>query len=75
MVLLKVRLQYERNVVHARQRARDLAEMLGFDRQDQVRIATATSELARNAFRYARLGLVEFAVTAVAPASRTWIRC
>ena len=65
MVLLKLRLQYERNVVHARKRARDLAEMLGFDRQDQVRLATATSELARNAFRYAREGTVEFAVAAI----------
>ena len=63
MVLFKVRLQYDRNVVHARQRARDLAEMLGFDRQDQVRLATATSELARNAFRYAREGTVEFSLS------------
>ena len=60
--VLKLRLQHERHVVHARQRAREIAEMLGFDRQDQVRLATATSELARNAFRYARDGTVEFAV-------------
>ncbi len=68
MVLLKLRLQYERNVVHARQRARDLAEMLGFDRQDQVRLATATSELARNAFRYAREGMVELSLSTHAAA-------
>ncbi len=60
--VLKLRLQHERHVVHARQRAREIAEMLGFDRQDQVRLATATSELARNAFRYAREGTVEFTV-------------
>ncbi len=60
--VLKVRLEHERDVVQARQRAREIAEMLGFDRQDQVRLATATSELARNAFRYAREGVVEFAV-------------
>ncbi len=65
--ILKVRLQYERNVVHARQRAREIAEMLGFDRQDQVRLATAVSELARNAFRYAREGAVEFVVGGLTP--------
>ena len=37
----------------ARQAAREVSAVLGFDAQDQVRIATAASELARNAFRYA----------------------
>jgi signal transduction histidine kinase/CheY-like chemotaxis protein len=46
--------------VAVRQRARQLAGMLGFDRQDQTRIATALSEIARNAFEYARGGKVEF---------------
>src|ERR1700742_1866929 len=36
--------------------------MLGFDNQDQIRLATATSEIARNAFRYARNGNVHFTV-------------
>ncbi len=75
--VLKLRLQHERHVVHARQRAREIAEMLGFDRQDQVRLATATSELARNAFRYAREGSVEFAVDGLeygAPVQRLVIR-
>lgn len=67
--ILKLRLQAERHVVHARQRARDIAGMLGFERLDQVRLATATSELARNAFRYAREGTVEFFVTADLPQS------
>ena len=31
-------------------RARQIAELLGFDAQDQTRLSTATSELARNAF-------------------------
>ena len=35
---------------------------LGFDGQDQTRIATAVSEIARNAFRYAGGGRVEFAI-------------
>ncbi len=45
-------------MVSARQRARDVAELLGFDRLEQTRIATAVSELARNAHRYAGGGEV-----------------
>lgn len=52
----------EQDVVNARQRARSIAEALGFDHHDQIRIATATSEIARNAFRYARGGAVSFEV-------------
>ena len=52
--LLTVRVRQEQDVVAARQRARQLARLLGFDEQDQVRIATAVSELARNVFNYAR---------------------
>ena len=46
----------------ARQRARQIAGLLGFEAQDQTRIATAVSEIARNAFRYAGGGEVEFAL-------------
>jgi signal transduction histidine kinase/DNA-binding response OmpR family regulator len=56
----------ERDVVSARQRARSIAEALGFDHHDQIRIATAVSEIARNAFRYARGGAVAFSVDPVA---------
>jgi signal transduction histidine kinase/CheY-like chemotaxis protein len=52
----------ERDVVSARQRARSIAEALKFDQHDQIRIATAVSEIARNAFRYARGGTVIFSV-------------
>ncbi|HVT99377.1 MAG TPA: ATP-binding protein [Acidobacteriaceae bacterium] len=55
-------LRTERDVVQARQRAREVAAELGLDNQDQIRMATAASEIARNAFRYARNGAVEFAV-------------
>jgi signal transduction histidine kinase/CheY-like chemotaxis protein len=58
--LLHLALQSERDVVLARQRARRIAELVGFEPQDQTRIATAVSEIARNAFRYARGGRVEF---------------
>jgi signal transduction histidine kinase/DNA-binding response OmpR family regulator len=60
ILTLEVRLQ--RDVVLARQRARQVAGLLGFDSQDQVRVATAVSEIARNAFQYAGGGRVEFLV-------------
>ena len=60
--LLTVAVQYEQDVVVSRQRARQIAGLLGFDNQDQTRIATAVSEIARNAYRYAGGGKVEFAI-------------
>jgi signal transduction histidine kinase/ActR/RegA family two-component response regulator len=70
--LLKLNLQSDHDVVAARQRARHIAVLLNFTNQDQVRIATAVSEIARNAFRYAGGGSVEFFIEA-APASRLQI--
>lgn len=61
-LLSKLALRYERDVVKARQRARTLASLLGLDPQEQIRVATATSEIARNAFRYAKSGSVEFLI-------------
>ena len=52
----------ESDVVAVRQRARRIAELLGFERQDQTRIATAVSEIARNAFGYAGGGRAEFMI-------------
>jgi signal transduction histidine kinase len=60
--LLTIELARENDVVHARQRARQLAAAFGLEAQDQVRFATAVSEIARNAHQYARGGRVEFAV-------------
>ena len=60
--LLTMAIRYERDVVTARQRAREIAKLMGFDGQDQTRVATAVSEIVRNAFRYASGGKVEFAV-------------
>jgi len=57
----------ERDVVQARQRAREVAAELGLDNQDQIRFATATSEIARNAFRYARGGEVTFSINLSSP--------
>jgi len=50
----------EQDVVLARQQARQIAELVGFERQDQTRVATAVSEIARNAFEYAAGGTVDF---------------
>jgi signal transduction histidine kinase/CheY-like chemotaxis protein len=58
--IITVALKHEDDVVTARRRARQIAQLLGFDVQDQTRIATAVSEIARNAFRYAKDGIVEF---------------
>src|SRR5581483_4248316 len=57
--ILSVSIEYEHDVVAARQRSRHLTRLLGFDAQDQTRVATA-SEIARNAYRYAGGGRVEF---------------
>jgi signal transduction histidine kinase/CheY-like chemotaxis protein len=59
--LLTLEIRLEQDVVQSRQRARQLAGLLGFDTRDQTRIATAVSEIARNAFQYAGGGRVEFA--------------
>ncbi len=58
--LLTVEVRQEPDVVLARQRARQIARLLGFEAQDQVRIATAVSEVARNTYQYAGMGKIEF---------------
>lgn len=65
--IAQIVLRTERDVVYARQRAREIAAALGLDNQDQIRMATATSEMARNAFRYARNGSVSFLVSTETP--------
>ncbi len=60
--VLTVTIKYEHDVVAARRRARQIAGLLGFEAQDQSRIATAVSEIARNAFNYADGGRVEFQI-------------
>ena len=60
--LFTVSVAEQRGILTARQRARQLARLIGFDPQDQIRIATATSEIARNAVQYGRDGRVEFLI-------------
>jgi signal transduction histidine kinase/CheY-like chemotaxis protein len=60
--ILKVAIRHEQDTVAVRQRSRQIAKLLGFEPQDQTRIATAVSEIARNAYRYAGGGRVEFSI-------------
>ncbi|MGC2659666.1 MAG: ATP-binding protein [Bryobacteraceae bacterium] len=72
--LLSVNVQTEQDVVAARQRARQISALLGFDHQDQARIATAVSEIARNAHNYAGRGRVEFSVDLRSRPQMLWIQ-
>jgi signal transduction histidine kinase len=67
--LLTQPLDSDRDVVTARQRARDVARRLGFAPQDQTRVAIAVSEVARNAVQHAGRGVLEFAIDEKAPQS------
>jgi signal transduction histidine kinase len=60
--LSSMALHFEYDLVAARRRARHVAALVGFEEQDQTRIATVISEIARNALRYAGGGRVELGV-------------
>jgi signal transduction histidine kinase/CheY-like chemotaxis protein len=60
--LLTLKIREELDIVAARQRARQIAALLGLASQDQVRLATAVSEVARNAYQYGRDGQVDFSI-------------
>jgi signal transduction histidine kinase len=60
--ILSVGLDDEQDVVMVRQRARQLSGLLGFSQQDQVRIATAVSEVARGACQQRCRARAQFAL-------------
>jgi signal transduction histidine kinase len=60
--LLRSEIRTERDIVWARKKARELAEFLKIDNQEQIRLATAVSELARNAYQYAGGGFANFSI-------------
>jgi signal transduction histidine kinase len=71
--ILSVHIAQETDFLLARQRAKQIARLVHFDVQDQTRIATAVSEIARNAFEHGKGGRVEFFLDtgdAKAPAMR-----
>ena len=72
--LLNLTLQHDQDVVIARHRAAYLGQLLGFDTSEQTRVATAVSEIVRNAFRYAEGGTVSFAIDADAKPQRLVVR-
>jgi signal transduction histidine kinase/DNA-binding response OmpR family regulator len=55
-----IELKYEDDVVTARQRARQVARLLAFEEQDQTRISTALSEIARLFVHIHKGGRIEF---------------
>ncbi|MGA8401019.1 MAG: ATP-binding protein [Stellaceae bacterium] len=61
--LLKLPLTGETDIVLARKRTRRIAELIGFEAQDQTRITTAASEIARNALEHAKGGSIEFHIS------------
>jgi signal transduction histidine kinase/CheY-like chemotaxis protein len=65
--IVSVRIRHEHDIVAARRRARDIAAILGLDPTAQTRVATAVSELARNAFQYAGGGVIHYNVEGTAP--------
>ena len=77
-LLLRADIRHQQDVVLVHQRARRLAALLGFEVQDQTRIATSVSEIARNALEYAGGGkaalLVDLPVEVVPSGYRTTSR-
>lgn len=71
--VLSVRIQNENDLVLARRRARQISELAGFSQQDQTRLATAVSEVARNAFQYAGGGRVDFAIAVRSRPQFLWV--
>ena len=57
-----VEVHREDDVVHAHQTTRTVAAQLGFSGFEQTRIATAMSEIARNALSYAGGGTIAFCI-------------
>lgn len=71
--LLKMTLRVEQDIFVVRQRGREVAAAVGLEHQDQVRIATALSEVARDLLRAVGGADVVFAV-ADAPDGRGHLR-
>jgi signal transduction histidine kinase len=74
VTLLTMKVAEEQDLVAVRQRTRRLLSLLGFDGQDQTRLATAVSEICRNAHRYAGGGMIEFGVEGSTPPQMLVVR-
>jgi signal transduction histidine kinase len=65
--LMRIQLKDETDIVNCRQRARQIANLLQLDTLQQTHVATAVSEIARNALRFAGSGMVNFRLKNVSP--------
>ena len=66
--IIRVDIRCELDVVTVHQRARLIANIIGFSLLDQTRISTAVSEIAHNALIFGRGGTAEFSISGSAPA-------
>ncbi|MCW2960254.1 MAG: putative anti-sigma regulatory factor, serine/threonine protein kinase [Thermoleophilia bacterium] len=64
---VRVELTSDHEIVHARKAGREIAQQLGFSTTDQVLIATAISELARNIVLHAGGGAIEISTVSSRP--------
>ena len=72
--LLSLRIQSESDIVMARQRARQVATLLGLNTPDQVGLATAVSEIVRNAVLYAGEARVDFEMDVYSRPQFLWVQ-
>jgi signal transduction histidine kinase len=68
--LITVALRRENDLLLARQRARQITQLLGFSTGDSTRVTTALAEIARNALVYGRGGTVSFFIEGEAHGSQ-----
>jgi signal transduction histidine kinase/CheY-like chemotaxis protein len=61
-LLLKSEIRTEADIIWVRNKTRELSHFLGMDTQDQTRLATAVSEIARNAYQYGKGGMADFSL-------------
>lgn len=60
--ILRIEIKSETDIVWSRKKAREIAEFLLLDTQEQTRVSTAVSEITRNAYQYAHGGIIEFSL-------------
>jgi signal transduction histidine kinase/CheY-like chemotaxis protein len=72
--LLSLRIRTEPDIVVARQRARQVSTLLGLTAPDQVGLATAVSEIVRNAVLYAGEARVEFEMDISSRPQFLWVQ-
>jgi signal transduction histidine kinase/CheY-like chemotaxis protein len=72
--LVSLDIANETDIVGARQRARELGALLGLAGQDQTRLSTALSEIARTAYQCGRRGRIDFSIDLAARPQFLWVQ-